>query len=100
MRKRLTKARRHAAEAQRRRKVAARRLIGTAGKTARFSYLSASKEEVTVREITLRSAELRTSKKGNPYIRAFDLLRGERRSFSPSRIGWTAAAEAAKAVAA
>lgn len=38
------------------------------------------------------TAELRISKKGAAYIRAFDMLRDDWRTFSPARIGWAVAA--------
>jgi predicted DNA-binding transcriptional regulator YafY len=93
--RRITVAERHAKEAGRRRKVAARRVfaeLGVKGRVARFAYHSAGKDEITVREVKVDTAELRISKKGAPYIRAFDFLRGEYRTFTTSRIGWAVAA--------
>lgn len=66
--------------------------LGVKGKLARFSYHSAGKNEITVRTVELKTAELRISKKGAPYIRAFDLLRGDWRTFTPANIGWAVSA--------
>lgn len=93
--RRITVAERHRKEAARRAKVAARKLfadLGVKGKTARFAYHSAGKDEITVREVKVMTAELRISKKGAAYIRAFDMLRDDWRTFSPARIGWAVAA--------
>jgi predicted DNA-binding transcriptional regulator YafY len=66
--------------------------LGVKGKTARFSYHSAGKDEITVRVVDVMTAELRISKKGATYIRAYDRMRGDWRSFTPARIGWAVAA--------
>ena len=59
-------------------------------KIARIAYHSASKDEVTVRLIEF--VELATNKRGEQYIRAVDVAKGERRSFTIARIGWAVAA--------
>lgn len=66
--------------------------LGVKGNVARFSYHSAGKDEITVRMVEVKTAELRISKKGAPFIRAFDLLRNDWRTFTPTRIGWAVAA--------
>ncbi|MFE7105610.1 hypothetical protein ACFU98_10705 [Streptomyces sp. NPDC057575] len=92
---RRTATERHASEAKRRQRVAARHLLagmGAKGPIAKIAYHSAGKDEITVREIKIASAVLRVSKKGSPYIRAYDYLRGEPRTFTVSRMGWVTAA--------
>lgn len=59
-------------------------------KVARIAYHSASKDEITVRTIEFR--ELKTNKRGEQYISAIDIDKGERRSFTVARIGWAVAA--------
>lgn len=93
--RRITATERHRKEALRRAKASARRhfaSLGVKGKVVRFAYHSAGKDEITLREIKVMTAEMHVSKKGSPYIRAFDLLRGEYRTFTTTRIGWAEAA--------
>lgn len=65
---------------------------GVKGKSVRFAYHSAKKNEITVRNIDVMSALLRTSKAGSRYIRAMDKLRNDWRTFTIDRIGWVRAA--------
>lgn len=93
--RRLSTTERHAREAARRARVAARRHfadLGVTGTTARFSYHSIGKDEISVRTVKVMTAEMRISRKGSPYIRAYDIRRDGWRTFTASRIGWAVAA--------
>lgn len=87
----MARSRRNAAAAKRTDAKAVRQSNGIMpAKIARIAYHSKSKDEITVRVIEF--VELKTNKRGEQYIAAIDVEKGERRSFTIARIGWAVAA--------